>query len=233
MSMNSVELLDEIQAAGGGLEVLPNRALRCRNIPPHLRSELQRLQFVVTAILMGECDPRPAVLLSTRELKKFMRTVEKRGGCFRLTSNPLGRAGFFECELPDELTHLTTTVRDNLDAIFKLLQPRRKSSSRPKRRCSVCRTGQGCRTGGIRTYANCPICGHACVTHFRAEFGSPAGCNYTWPDPNASAAWFPPPAPRCNCPGWPQLAKLVKPKSGRKAQEKNAMPLFAPEEHGA
>jgi hypothetical protein len=50
--MQAAELLDELDAAGTELTLLPDRGLRCRGVPAHLRDELVRLQWVVVAITL-------------------------------------------------------------------------------------------------------------------------------------------------------------------------------------
>src|SRR5947207_14726770 len=75
MPMNVSQLLDEIEASGGQLTVLPERSLQCRNIAPRLRSELERLSFAVIAILLGECEaavavPKAAKIITRSEKRK-------------------------------------------------------------------------------------------------------------------------------------------------------------------
>jgi hypothetical protein len=199
-----------IESHGGQLTLLPDRTLRCRNIAPHLRAELQRLQFVVTAILMGECEPRPRVVMNTKELRKLIKTIEARGGCFRLTSPAPGWASFFECEMPDALEHFSDAVRDNADAIFRLLSPPPKKSRHKRPRCQICSAGRGCRQRGICEPPVCENCGHECRCHFLPEvypdITFAGGCNRRLTGPDGS------PHRRCDCPGWPQPAEPAKAK---------------------
>ena len=165
MRMSAGELLDEIEAAGGSLAVLPDRGLDCHNITPCLRDELVRLQFVIVAILLGECEPRPFQLIDKKKLKKLVKQVRDEGGLFRLTER------FFECELPDHLMEHKTTVLNHADTIFEIISPKRPSSRSKRPRCAICPAGKGCRTVG-RTLDNqqpCPICNHACRSRFRAS----------------------------------------------------------------
>src|SRR5437016_5926419 len=126
MRMTPALLLDEIEGLGGQITVLPDHTLLCQNIPTHLHNELQRLQPIVTAFLLGECEQRPRVVLNTRELRKLTKKIETAGGWFRPTGI------FFSCQVPDELQHLTPQITDNADAIFHLLWPPKKSSRRTR-----------------------------------------------------------------------------------------------------
>jgi hypothetical protein len=235
MAMTPSQLLDEIDAAGGQLEVLPDRGLRCRNIPPILKGELVRLQHVVVAILLGECEPRPLEKLDTRNLRKLIQAIEDAGGQFR----PNGQ--LFECEYPILLEYLHNKIIDNAAALTRLLWPPAKSS-KPKVGCMVCKTGQGCRRRHhIRMHQTCPTCGHPCYKHFlgvhdfQGEELFRPGCNQslqTGPVPGAGILPFflLPPVPRCSCPGWP--IALAPARSTRKSpllSTEKSMSLFSSE----
>jgi hypothetical protein len=173
MRMNASELLDEIEDAGGQLQVLPDRGLRCHGVPAHLRDELVRLQSVVVAILLGECESHPVLPMDKKKLKRLIQTIEVHGGHFRRTAH------FFECELADEDVELTNVVIDHAGAIFELLWPEKKSHSKKRAKCEICRSGSGCRRTGVYEPPLCQACGHACRSHFVSKHGFPGGC-YRW-----------------------------------------------------
>jgi hypothetical protein len=223
--MTPAELLDEIDAAGGSLTVLPDRSFECQNIPPSLRAELVRLQSSVVAILLGECEPKTFVPMDTRKLKKFLGDAQTAGVIFRRTQH------FFEAEVPKglQVSDFEPTIRANAEKIFELLFPT-PTRSRPKRpKCLICKTGQGCRTTGIGHELKCPLCGHACRCHRIGmktqlreygypdevlndpQWGTPDYCSYSaYCDANGQHA-------PCPCPGWPVAPKPVKPLRKTKA----------------
>jgi len=62
MNLCPSELLDRIHAAGGDVRLLPDRSLRCENVPADLVSEIQRhaANDVLQSVLSGECfRPKP------------------------------------------------------------------------------------------------------------------------------------------------------------------------------
>ena len=212
MRMSAGELLDEIEAAGGSLEVQPDRCLECRNIPPNLRDELVRLQFVIAAILLGECEPRPFQLMDKKKLKKLVMQVRDEGGKFRRTGH------FFECMLPDALADLRDTIIEHAVTIYEVIAPKKPSSSQPKRHCEICPSGSGCRVRGMPGQrVDCPNCGHACRCHFFKNDlleESTDGCGQ-WLQPFEANPDF---KVRCLCPGWPPDAALLKRQQKRAAE---------------
>jgi ribosomal protein L32 len=201
MRMNPSELLDEIEDAGGQLEVLPDRGLRCHGVPAHLRDELVRLQSVVVAILLGECESHPVVPMDKKKLKKLIQTIEAHGGSFRLTSHAPGRMPFFECELADEDVGLTNVVIDHAGAIFEILWPEKKSHSKKRAKCEICRSGSGCRRTGVYELPVCQACGHACRSHFVSVHGFPGGC-YRWTQLDSDPAH----KQACSCAGFEEIS---------------------------
>jgi hypothetical protein len=219
MHMTPAELLDRIENAKGKIALLPDGSLQCENIPEELASEVRRhaANGVLQVVLSGECDP-PAYKppLNPREARKqaqkVKRMIEREGGVFRLTDS------FFQCDLPDEtpterLTEIRKLLLENAGTIYQILRPKRSSSHRKRAKCEICRCRRGCRRKGIEAQINlptCPICGHACQSHFMATTGLdqdhyqrtkemrmielfPAGCG----------SWMTATGKRCACPGWP------------------------------
>jgi len=78
--MNPTQLFDFIESSGGNITATPDRRLICTNISPDLRSEVERLQYVITSILLGECEQVPVEAPSKpREVSQSKR--KKRITC--------------------------------------------------------------------------------------------------------------------------------------------------------
>jgi len=194
----AAELLFKIQEIGGRLSVLPEGQLLCERIPRRYESEITLHKDELIRLLQL---PQPPPLLSRQELKNLVRRIEKASGYVRREP--------FQILLPDSLmTELYTVVIRNAAGLFALLPAARKSSSRPKRGCLICKANSGCRKRGYRgTGERCPRCNHWCGSHYLPTMGLDqstgemielftGGCKFRLFG--------------CTCEGWPQPAKVPR-----------------------
>lgn len=201
----AARLFRQIQRMWGKLTVLPGGQLLCERIPRSFESELTAYKDEIIRLVELQKPPK---LLSCKELRKVIRRIESAGGKF--TREPLPVGCSYSILIPDSLPELESTVRDNASAIYEMLWPAKTSSSRPKRHCVICQTGQGCRTRGMRTYVLCPSCSHWCRSHFlpihdgQGKELFPAGC-YAWSVSESGSPQNP-----CSCSGWPAEARPAK-----------------------
>jgi hypothetical protein len=203
--MTPAELLDEIDYAGGTITVRADRSLDCQNIPPSLRDELVRHQFVITAILLDECEPCPSVPMDTRKLKKFLGEAQAQGVIFGRTNQ------FFEAEVPDGLRveDFEPQIRANAEKIFQILFPAPPRYTRRRKVCAFCAPGTGCRKKYVHEFSICGACGHDCGYHYEAYsipgYSRPGGCRKAlWDEAGRQFT--------CPCPGpiFPIPLKPVK-----------------------
>jgi hypothetical protein len=170
--MTPAELLDEIDYAGGTITVRVDRSLDCQNIPPSLRDELVRHQFVITAILLGECEPhssaaagitppgaktqvaksaRATAATNTRKVKKLIADAQAAGVTFERTyALGPGGAGFFNAFFPNDETRaaFAPDLLEQATRIYQLLFPPSRQTQPRRKKCEICKGGSGCRKRG-------------------------------------------------------------------------------------
>ena len=210
------QLLREIESIGGCVTVLPTDQLLCEWIPREYESRLTALKNEIINLLQAH---QPATKLDKKQLKKLIKTIQDAGGEFHLSPSRL----FFDfIKLPDELVHLEDTVLDNAMAIFEILRPKAPARSKPKKVCSFCASGTGCRQKYKHEFSYCGACGHDCGYHYEScvipGMERPGGCRKVlWDDEDQQFT--------CKCSGWPP----APPKPPRKTRGKTQQLTIAPQ----
>jgi len=171
----------------------------------------------------AKSSKRSTQATATRKLKRFLHDARAAGVIFRRSGN------FFEVEVPDGLQaeDYEPMIRANAEKIFEVLWPT-PPSFRRRPKCQICAPKTGCRTIG-HTIGNeqfCPICNHACRSHFAPQhFGDllnlptkydfAGGCN------------------KCKkCPGFPVAPKPVKTKKAKVTATQMPLPVINDQQTG-